>query len=396
MITILLLIALVTVPTCYVVHRKNKSALHVTTELELQQHILNDKMALMQKGWQILESEIEKQELIASGAFGSVYKGRWGHISVAIKTLHQGITELDPDAVSEFREEAHCMQAIRHPNLVTFYGGNMGITKDAAKSFLVFEMMDMGSLRALLKNKERALSWPLRKQFAHDVAKGMPHLHSIPMIHRDLKSDNVLIGADMHAKVADFGQSKLIKRSRLASVQMSRKLYSIVDTLTSSKVGEALNTVAHKARGLYRPSIQENSGVVEDLSPTVRLLQNDTSDDNPLMTTHVGTPLWKAPELLLGESQAQKQQDYSNAIDVYSFGIIMWELLTRDEPWSTIKAKTRFTFLDELTTAVLSGYRPPIPQNPECPESYLVLMRACWMTEPDKRPVFSYIESRLV
>ena len=68
---------------------------------------------------------------------------------------------------------------------------------------LVFELMEMGSLAALLVS-DKVLEWQTRQQFALELAHGMQHLHGLGMIHRDLKSDNCLVSADMHAKVRKY------------------------------------------------------------------------------------------------------------------------------------------------------------------------------------------------
>lgn len=76
------------------------------------------------------------------------------------------------------------MRSIRHPNLLTFFGAG----KDRQnRAFLVTELMARGSLRRLLRDTTLALDWPMRLQFAVDVAAGMRYLHKLGMVHRDLK-----------------------------------------------------------------------------------------------------------------------------------------------------------------------------------------------------------------
>ena len=86
----------------------------------------------------------------------------------------------------------------RHPNLVSFLGIS---STELGQIHLVFELMEMGSLASLLVS-DKVLEWGLRQQFALELARGMKHLHGLGMIHRDLKSDNCLVSADMHAKVS--------------------------------------------------------------------------------------------------------------------------------------------------------------------------------------------------
>jgi len=116
----------------------------------------------------------------------------------------------------------------------------------------------------------------------------MNFLHSCSpkVLHRDLKSQNILLDSDMHAKVADFGLSKL------------------------------------------------------------------TSDDISTMTTNLGTVQWTAPEILQGEVH------YSTAVDIYSYGIVMWEVSTGRIPYSDKKTPV------QIAMQVCSGERPPI--TPEC------------------------------
>mmetsp|Transcript_504 Transcript_504/g.764 ORF Transcript_504/g.764 Transcript_504/m.764 type:complete len:553 (-) Transcript_504:189-1847(-) len=90
-----------------------------------------------------------------------------------------------------------------------------------------------------------------------------------------------------------------------------------------------------------------------------------------------GTPLWMAPEVLLNKP-------YDESVDVYSFGIVLWELLTEDDPFPEID--TMNMMLDQV---VKENHRPPIPDS--CPTRLKQLIEACWQGEPSKRPPFEKI-----
>ena len=87
-----------------------------------------------------------------------------------------------------------------------------------------------------------------------------------------------------------------------------------------------------------------------------------------------GTPLWMAPEVLLNKP-------YDESVDVYSFGIVLWELLTQEDPFPDID-----TFSMMLDQVVNNNYRPKIPDY--CPTRLKQLIEACWNGDPSKRPTF--------
>jgi serine/threonine protein kinase len=98
------------------------------------------------------------------------------------------------------------------------------------------------------------------------------------------------------------------------------------------------------------------------------------------LSGNAGTCQWTAPEVLSGG-------EYHEAADVYSFGIIMHELVSRAVPYKGMTAA-------QVTLGVLTrGLRPPIPPN--CPAQYQALMQACWDQEPSNRPPFSFIVEKL-
>jgi LIM domain kinase 1 len=94
------------------------------------------------------------------------------------------LAEIDAKTATEFRKECEALQMIRHPNLLIFFGA--GKTDDG-RFFLVTELLSGGPLRKALLNTEKEIKWAVRTRVAKQVAQGMQHLHSLSMVHRDLK-----------------------------------------------------------------------------------------------------------------------------------------------------------------------------------------------------------------
>lgn len=149
---------------------------------------------------------------IGAGGFGEVYKCKWDNRMVAVKTL-QKIEDDDPQAVmAEFMVEMKLMSKLRHNNVVAFLGASIYVPKLA----IILEFMPGGSLyRAIHRRRRNNLgAFPVLKSLwiAYGIAKGMAYLHSqYPVIiHRDLKSPNILLGTNVReVKITDFGLSRL-------------------------------------------------------------------------------------------------------------------------------------------------------------------------------------------
>ncbi|KAF3332397.1 serine/threonine-protein kinase BRI1-like 2 [Carex littledalei] len=148
--------------------------------------------------------------LIGSGGFGEVFKATLKDGScVAIKKL----IHLSYQGDREFTAEMETLGKIKHRNLVPL----LGYCKIGEERLLVYEYMEFGSLEDMLhgmkKENEKILSWKERKKIARGAAKGLCFLHHncIPhIIHRDMKSSNVLLDGQMEARVSDFGMARLI------------------------------------------------------------------------------------------------------------------------------------------------------------------------------------------
>jgi hypothetical protein len=262
------------------------------------------------------ELEISRSKRIGVGAYGEVYAGSWHGTPVAVKTLFafQGTKDgAARAALEEFGKEIAVMSHLRHPNVILF----LGACFDSEHHCIVTEYMPQGNVFAMLGNAtQSSLPWQKRLKIARDAALGMAYLHSFkpPVIHRDLKTQNLLVDNAWRVKVADFGLS--------------------------------------------------------------RVLQDDKM-------SRIGTPQWAAPEVI-------REEVYTEAADVYGYGIILWELAALQCPYKGMNA------IRIARSVAFEGLRPSLDAVPAaCPREILVLMQECWDADPQKRPTFPQILERL-
>eukprot|EP00037_Helgoeca_nana_P031080 m.392601 g.392601 ORF g.392601 m.392601 type:complete len:1013 (+) comp28325_c0_seq15:255-3293(+) len=322
-------------------------------ELALTEQLLGDVQVekdrfahendLMEQAWKIRVFDLHFGDVIGEGSYGRVFKGSWGHIPVAIKVLRQPIDDEVPQVLEDFHREVKFMRSIRHPHILTFYGA--GVDRES-RAFLVTELM-AATLKSLLAEHSKHLSWRLRIAFASDVASGMKYLHEMETIHRDLKAENCFVDDSARVKVADFGTG------RIASVASGQT--SLFEPLAMAS----------------GPS----SGALGGMR-TERTLSRG-----------VGSLMWMAPEALTGsvtESQAA-------ALDVYSYAIVMWEIWTRETPWDEVDVNG-IELTHRVSELVASGARPRTPKGLEiAPTGFQALMERCWASNASDRPAFSVI-----
>lgn len=260
-----------------------------------------------------LTSEFEKIDVsklklgkrIGKGSFGEVYLGHYLGTDVAVKKILAN--KITPEFTGEFAREAALMRDLRHPNVVQFIGAAF----EEPDICIVTEYMSQGSLYHLLHDPNVKISWEMVRKIALDAARGMAYLHlrTPAIIHRDLKSHNLLVDNNWKVKVCDFGLSR----------------------------------------------------IAVDLHKTM---------------TACGTPCWTAPEIL-------RNARYTTKADVFSYGIVLWELVTRDEPFAGMPA---FQVIFAVGT---KGVRLPLPAV--CPPELIKLITSCWQEDPSLRPPFSDI-----
>ncbi|XP_051182993.1 serine/threonine-protein kinase EDR1 [Lolium perenne] len=249
-------------------------------------------------------------ERIGLGSYGEVYRADWNGTEVAVKKFLD--QDFYGDALDEFRSEVRIMRRLRHPNIVLFMGA---VTRPPNLS-IVSEYLPRGSLYKILHRPGCQIDEKRRIKMAIDVAKGMNCLHtSVPtIVHRDLKSPNLLVDNNWTVKVCDFGLSRL-KHS----------------TFLSSK-------------------------------------------------STAGTPEWMAPEVLRNEQSNEK-------CDVYSFGVILWELATLRMPWSGMNP------MQVVGAVGFQDRRLDIPK--EIDPLVARIIWECWQKDPNLRPSFAQLTTAL-
>ncbi|XP_027908648.1 receptor-like protein kinase 5 [Vigna unguiculata] len=169
---------------------------------------------------------LNEANVIGKGASGKVYKVVLSNGEVvAVKKLSGGapkkVDENGGSRKDEFEAEVEALGRIRHKNIVRLWCCcNSGNDK-----LLVFEYMPNGSLGDLLQSSKKSLlDWPTRCKIAVDAAEGLSYLHHDcvpPIVHRDVKSNNILVDEDFVAKVADFGVAKIVTKAGHGTESMS-------------------------------------------------------------------------------------------------------------------------------------------------------------------------------
>ncbi|KAM7459547.1 hypothetical protein LguiA_036541 [Lonicera macranthoides] len=180
----------------------------VSTFMDKQNSLkMNSKRVLVSlMDYKLLETatnNFSKSDILGKGGFGCVYKAQFEeNLHAAVKRLVDGSVS----AITEFENEVHLLSKMQHPNIISLLGYSIhGETR-----LLVYELMENGSLESQLHGPSHgsALPWHLRMKIALDIARGLEYLHehcNPQVIHRDLKTSNILLDSSFNAKVADFG-----------------------------------------------------------------------------------------------------------------------------------------------------------------------------------------------
>ncbi|CAM6036319.1 unnamed protein product [Sphagnum compactum] len=285
--------------------------------------------------WKVAHKSIQRvpHGQIGKGASAIVHKVEWLGKYFAEKCFFGLEGE-------HFQKEASLLAGLSHPNILPLFC----LVTTANSCSLVTELMD-GDLHGLMRKRldnHEIQGAPFKLLEAIDimlqVAEGMHYLHQKKVVHRDLKSTNILVKCDEHdghvyAKVADFGLSKTKESS-----------------CTYSNLTMDQGTTRWMAPELFGNF---------DQSVPIQVCQE---------TQH--------PSL----SNEQISRRYPFKVDIYSFGMVCYEILTGNIPFHNIIAMT------ELRTKIKDGLRPDLPE--QCPHQLSKLIQECYHPDPATRPSF--------
>ncbi|PRW61477.1 Serine threonine- kinase CTR1 isoform B [Chlorella sorokiniana] len=169
--------------------------------------------------WAVRWEQIQLERAIGRGSFGRVYLATWNATPTAVKVLisaedleQRQDLELPADIMQDLQEEAIVMSRMRHPNICAFFGLCTlppCILTEYCSRGSVFDVLRQASWDADLAGQ---LTWRLRISMAYDAARGLLYLHmrEPTIVHRDVKSPNLLVDEYWHVKVADFNLSQIL------------------------------------------------------------------------------------------------------------------------------------------------------------------------------------------
>ena len=255
---------------------------------------------------EISTNDIIKKNQIGRGGQGKVYLAYIpGYGDVAIKNFSGNEKDID------FLKEVNIISQVNAPNIIRYYGI---LSNFEGENWIVMEYAEFNSLSKFLeklskKDFKNEFPYTLRYKIALDIISGLFILHENDIIHRDLKSPNILLGSNYIAKISDFGISKLTN------------------------------------------SFQS--------------------------TCSVGTFYWKPPETF--------DTPFIKESDIYSFGLICWELTTGKLPFNEITSK--------LKEHITSGKRPLITED--CPKKFANIIIKCWDNNPENRPTSKILMNKI-
>ena len=254
---------------------------------------------------------------IGKGGFGEVYlaEHKKTRITCALKKLTLSEDQFEGQHEKYFIREVDILSKTKNPFLLRLLGFS-----DHYPFCIATEYISKGSLYDAIHHKPGSpiLDGTQLTIIALVIAMGLQSLHKQNIVHRDIKSLNILLDENLLPHVCDFGISREI---------------------------------------------------------------NDKSDDRVAMTGQLGTTNWMAPEMFNDDDS-----NYGTKVDVYAYGIMLWEMLTGEIPFGNKKAMA-------IMSEVTRGNRPKIPET--TPQPLTTLISSCWAQRPEDRPTFDQVVKAL-
>lgn len=262
----------------------------------------------------------EIRSMLGAGGMGEVYLAQDTSLNrrVALKVLPPDVAS-NHDRMRRFKQEATAAASLNHPSIAHIYE----IGESDGLNFIAMEYVEGSTLRSKIHDEDEELPKLLRA--LQHVAEGLAKAHDAGIVHRDLKPDNVMITSEGHGKILDFGLAKLLEKS-----------------------------------------VESDSGGISTEDPT--RLQHSTPG------VILGTAGYMSPEQAQG-----KTKEIDHRADIFSFGCILFEAVTR---------RRAFSGTDTIDTLnkIIREPAPSISQfNPTAPADLQRIVRRCLAKDPNER-----------
>jgi serine/threonine protein kinase len=276
--------------------------------------------------WEVDPAQLDLFEKVGTGCTAEVFRGSYrqngaSSLTVAIKQIDWNKSRMGQKEQHAFDREVAIMPRLRHPNLVQF----LGVSSLQRPFRIITEFCAGGCCFELLHNSDHIdLSWGQQIKMCDDVAQAMQYLHTFEpqIIHRDLKSLNLLLSSQITG-------NRDVPFVKVSDFGLSR-------------------------------------------------MKACAEEDWGKMTIAAGTCHWMAPEVF-------QTNTYDEKVDVYSFSMILFEIICREIPFEEEEPAA----VGKLT---IEGCRPDLDAvPPDCPEILRDLMIVAWDQDPQRRPSFSTI-----
>ena len=260
------------------------------------------------------------EELLGMGGMGVVYRARDTRLQrpVALKILKPELVA-DPARKSRFIIEAQSAAAVTHPAIASIYD----IDEADGTMFIAMEYIEGRTLGRLIAEGELDLQGAV--EIGHQIAEGLARAHEAKIVHRDIKSDNIMVTRDGHAKLLDFGLAKLLEPGRMDD-----------------------EIPAEVSRTLTRERVQTIAGTV------------------------MGTTNYMSPEQARGRPVDPRS-------DIFSMGVVLYEMVTGELPFS------RETALDTMHAIVFEEAKPVTSVRPNLPAPVHQIISRCLRKRPEDR-----------
>lgn len=321
---------------------------------------------------------IDDDAPLGGGATSMVFRGVYQGVAVAVKEMAMPASHREH--LEQFFSEVRLLASARHENLVNYFGVSLDTDhrRGSGRLFIVMELYPH-TLSHMLA--DTALGFEQRRTIARGIALGMACLHSLDIVHRDLKVENVFLSANLEPRIGDFG----VSQRRAFSGLVRAETFGTPAYLAPEAIGSVI------LRERQRGAAARAGGAPASASET-SLLEGD------LLTSQLGDTLhqtmcYPEPPSDGSGDDSSGLVSYNHKVDVYAYGLLLWSLFAGLVPYSDM----HFASLGDFFAAVVHGLRPDIAEvrrarfgGAEADIALVVeLIERCLAEDPEQRPEFA-------